>query len=237
MDQYPNQNQSVNIQIHQTNQPKSWKAKAIEVAKFLGLFLLIFTITYTLINYQTFWERTKYFYQTNIKKEDLARTFLPQIADKDPEDIAQAPVQTVSLQDNHLYIPKLAISAPIIWDIPESQILDKLHDGVIHYKETAHPGEGGNTFITGHSSYYAWDWGKYKSVFALLGKLNPGDEIIVTYQGRVYAYQVIEKFEVAPNQVEVLKKTNYPTLTLMTCTPVGTALRRLIIRASEVNPA
>ncbi|MFS8158912.1 MAG: sortase domain-bontaining protein, partial [Candidatus Roizmanbacteria bacterium] len=45
-------------------------------------------------------------------------------------------------------------------------------------------------------------------------------------------YEVFEKFEVTPDQVSVLaQQYDKPYLTLITCTPPGTVLRRLIVNA------
>jgi len=78
---------------------------------------------------------------------------------------------------------------------------------------------------------------KYKSVFALLNKLKVGDTYSVYYQGDLYTYRIFDIQEVKPNNVSVLDQpTDKRMSTLMTCTPVGTALNRLIIRADEIDP-
>ncbi|MBI5732115.1 MAG: sortase [Candidatus Magasanikbacteria bacterium] len=121
------------------------------------------------------------------------------------------------------------------WSQLEKQIQSGLQNGVVHYPGTAKPGEYGNLFMTGHSSYYPWDPGKFKDVFATLNKLEVGDRYYVYYGQIKYTYEVFEKKEVQPGNVDVLKQpVDQKISTLMTCTPVGTALRRLIITAQEV---
>ena len=149
--------------------------------------------------------------------------------------------------DNRLIVPKLGKSVPMVemsteniegenWADLEEQIQDGLRKGVVHYPGTAVPGQTGNVFITGHSSYYPWDPGKFKDVFALLGQLEIGDEFMVYYDQRKYVYKINEKFEVYPDNVEVLQQPSDKKIaTLMTCTPVGTTLRRLIIRAEQIS--
>ena len=149
--------------------------------------------------------------------------------------------------DDRIIIPKLGKSAPLVdmstehiegenWADLEEQIQDGLKEGVVHYPGTAKPGQYGNVFMTGHSSYYPWDSGQFKDVFALLGQLDPGDEFIVYYKQTKHTYRIFEKLEVQPDNVDVLEQPKDRKMaTLMTCTPVGTALRRLIIKAEEIS--
>lgn len=153
---------------------------------------------------------------------------------------------TIVPTDNRVVIPKLGKSVPLVsmsteplegenWTELEKQIQDGLRQGVVHYPGTALPGQYGNFFITGHSSYYPWDPGRFKDVFALLGQLAPGDEFYAFYDQQKYTYKITNKFEVQPGNVSVLEQPKDKKLaTMMTCTPVGTTLRRLIIQAEEV---
>lgn len=151
----------------------------------------------------------------------------------------------VTPPDNRLIIPKLDKNVPIIesdpekllnadWATLEDTFQDDLQNGVLHYPGTADPGEAGNVFITGHSSYYLWDSGRYKDVFARLAKLEVGDDIILYYDQQKYHYRVRETKEVKKDDVSVLSQTDEHLLTLMTCVPLGTNLRRLIVVAEEV---
>ncbi len=153
----------------------------------------------------------------------------------------------VAPTDNRLVVPKLGKSVPLVnmstesiqgenWSELEKQIQDGLRKGVVHYPGTAKPGQYGNVFMTGHSSYYPWDSGKFKDVFATLSKLDVGDRYYVYYDQKKYAYQITEKKEVQPNNVNVLSQpVDKKISTLMTCTPVGTTLRRLIITAEQIG--
>ena len=49
-------------------------------------------------------------------------------------------------------------------------------------------------------------------------------------------YRVREGFSIAPDQTEVLRASDTPILTLMTCWPVGTNARRWIIIADQIDP-
>lgn len=150
----------------------------------------------------------------------------------------------ISPPDNRLIIPRLKIHAPIrtaknanlnlnlaSWDEIEKQVQDALRFGVVNFPGTARPGERGNAFITGHSSYYPLLSGKYKDVFALLPQIEIGERIEVWQDQQKFIYRVSEKREVSPTETDVLNDSNDSRLTLMTCTPLGTALKRLIVTA------
>ena len=115
----------------------------------------------------------------------------------------------------------------------EQTFQNDLKEGVVHYPGTANPGEPGNVFITGHSSYYLWDTGRYKDVFARLNQLKPGDDIVLYYNQKKYHYVVRERKEVQNDDISVLDQGTEKILTLMTCSPVGTNFRRLVVVATE----
>jgi len=122
------------------------------------------------------------------------------------------------------------------YDQAENIIQQKLQMGVVRYPFTADPGEHGNVFITGHSSNYSWAKGDFNAVFALLYKLKKGDEYSIYFGGKKYTYRVFAHFEVEPEDVSVLHQPlDRKMATLMTCTPVGTTLRRLIVQADLVR--
>jgi sortase A len=142
---------------------------------------------------------------------------------------ANVPITDLS----RLIIPKLGVSAPIIYEPTaiEANIQVALRSGVIHYATTAMPGQNGNVVIFGHSSNDWWQPGEYKFVFVLLDKLVPGDFVTLDYQSKRYTYQVTGSRVVEPTAFSVLDATPTPTLSLITCTPAGTSLRRLVVSA------
>jgi sortase A len=154
----------------------------------------------------------------------------------------------VAPPDNRLIIPKIGKNVPLIsatsaalkredWKTFEADIQDALLLGVVRYPGTAEPGELGNVFITGHSSNYPWIFSKYNAVLARLPTLEIGDEYSVYYEGKLHRYRIAKKFEVSPKDVSVLEQPRDRYMsTLMTCVPIGTTLRRLVLQADEVNP-
>lgn len=107
-----------------------------------------------------------------------------------------------------------------------------LEKGVAHYQGTSLPGKGSNIFIFGHSSTN-FNQGPYATVFARLDELQNDDSVVVTYHGQPYKYTIFAKEVVEKTELSVLAPTPQEQLTLMTCWPVGTKDKRLIIKAKR----
>lgn len=136
-----------------------------------------------------------------------------------------------------ILIPKIGANARIITTNAgdEKAYLDTLKKGVGHAEGTAFPGEGENIFLFAHSTDYFWNVGTYNAVFYLLYKLEPEDTVNVFYKGQRFAYKVYEKKIVDPTDVFYLThKTNKEVLTLQTCWPPGTTLKRMLVFARPV---
>lgn len=137
-------------------------------------------------------------------------------------------------RDFGIVIPKLGINAKVIKNVDpfDSNIYQKaLTLGVAHAKGTALPGEEGNIFIFSHSSENFYLATRYNSIFYLLNKLNNGDEIDLYYDDQKYIYHAFQKQIVSPNAIDILKPSRSNTLTLMTCFPPGTDIKRLVVIA------
>jgi len=132
----------------------------------------------------------------------------------------------------------VGISAPVRWNTPieEKEVLTQLQSGVAHIKGTALPGQDGTTVIFGHSSSLPWLPGNYKDVFASLHSTTVGDTIELNLNDKMFRYRVTKKFEVKPTEISMLNATPGVHLLLITCTPIGTALRRLVIEAELTSP-
>jgi sortase A len=147
---------------------------------------------------------------------------------------------TAAGSDPKIIIPKINVEVPVVYDehsIEEKDVQAALERGVVHYANTALPGEKGNAVIVGHSSNNIFNRGKYKFVFVLLNKLEPGDTFMVDKDGKRYVYKVYDKRVVRPTDVSVLGATEKPaTITLITCDPPGTSINRLIVVAEQISP-
>jgi LPXTG-site transpeptidase (sortase) family protein len=146
----------------------------------------------------------------------------------------------------HLVIPRLSINAPIKmpntldlssndFDVFEDKLQEALKHGVVHYPNTSYPNEKGNMVLTGHSSYFPWDNGTYKDIFAILHTIEKDDDIIIFHNGEKIHYKVSKMHVISPEQTEVLNQTDDDRITLITCTPVGTTLRRFVVVAQKIS--
>lgn len=168
------------------------------------------------------------------------------VADSTPTPLATAaptPVSTpvpvpVTLPDNTFAAADLKISAPVQWNIaPDTKSMNAaLPNGLIHLAGTPLPGQKGMVAIAGHSSNYPWVKGSYNNVFAPLTKTKVGQVFELTYQGVQYRYQVSKVYQVKPNNTEVLNNNQETGIRLITCTPVGTSINRLIVEAVQIAP-
>lgn len=235
---------------------------ALDVVRFGGTFAAIFVALFVSLNFQSFSQIISPYLDPvervsalngnvsevdNALKEKLLKSPALAIAGREEGNLLSY-LPVVGPPENRVIIPKLGVNIPLVtpsyssllkedWEGVEEDIQDALQHGVVHYPGTARPGQAGNFFVTGHSSYYPWAPGEFKTVFARLHELAVGDEYWVYYGGDKHRYIITGKKEVKPSDVTVLDQpTNKRTGTLMTCTPVGTTLRRLIISSQEVDP-
>jgi sortase A len=123
-----------------------------------------------------------------------------------------------------LEIPKIQMDAIVV----EGASRRELSEGPGHMKETAQPGETGNAVITAHRDTF----------FRHIYELNKGDQIQVRRSGHTFTYEVTGKRIVMPEDISVIKPTNNPQLTLITCYPtyyIGPAPKRLVVFSKLVN--
>jgi sortase A len=135
----------------------------------------------------------------------------------------KAPVSPDQLL-TRLEIPKIQVDAIVV----EGASRRELSEGPGHMKQTAQPGETGNAVITGHRDTF----------FRHIYELNKGDQIQVRRSGRTFTYEVTGKRIVMPEDISVIKPTNDPQLTLITCYPtyyIGPAPKRLVVFSKLVD--
>lgn len=205
------------------------------------LFTSIFLIARTF--YKPIREEVRYFIDQRTEKQYVVADTI-KIQEPNPENrglLAKAfnvkPIEILTPQDPDfsIVIPKIGANSRVLANIDpgdEKTYLDALNKGVAHAAGTAYPGEGGHVFLFAHSTDYFWNVGTYNAIFYLLYKLEKNDEIDIFYKGQRYVYKVIGSEVVDPSQVQYLtRKTNREFLTLQTCWPLGTTLKRLLVFA------
>jgi LPXTG-site transpeptidase (sortase) family protein len=156
-----------------------------------------------------------------------------------PKDNAAKVFEQMALlpSDNRVVIERIGKDVPLVsvpnhqnWNQLEEFIQKGLQNGAVVHPISREPGTFGNFFVTGHSSYYKWDKGRYKDMFALLHEVKEGDIVKVYWEGREYRYKLYEKRVIDPTETSVLNQpNNHSIITLMTCTPIGTNKKRLIL--------
>lgn len=145
----------------------------------------------------------------------------------DPNSVTESSL-TSSFSTYYVSIPKLKVDqAAVIFGSTD------LKKSLIQYPKTALPGQFGSPVIFGHSVLPQFFNPKsYLTIFSTLYKLKQGDEIYIDYDHIRYKYLVEEMYEVQPTDLSVLEQRfDGRYLTLVTCSPPGTYLRRLIIKA------
>lgn len=131
-----------------------------------------------------------------------------------------------------IVIDKIDVVAPVIKNVDgrnEEVYMKELEGGVAHYEGTALPGENGNIFIFGHSSVV--DGGLYDEIFSRIDELEIGDHIRIFYEEEEYQYTIFEKKVIAENNLSVLRPTEEEQLTVMTCWPIGSNEKRIVVKA------
>lgn len=134
-----------------------------------------------------------------------------------------------ALQPLVLSIPRLHLTRYV----PEGATVPQLRRyGVGRISWTALPDRFGLLGIAGHRTTYG-------APFFRLGKLEPGDHVLVTYRGRRYDYVVTERRVVRPGDADVLQAgPGDRGIALITCTPVYSARNRLVVfgKLQSVTP-
>jgi len=123
-------------------------------------------------------------------------------------------------------------------DSENEKVYDQyLKTGVAHFKGTPLPGDGGNSFIYGHSaieSFFSNHSNNPETIFSKLDGIDIGQEVTVKKDDKVLEYIVRNKKIVSPDDFSILQPTNNKeTITMMTCWPLGIGTKRLIIIAER----
>lgn len=107
----------------------------------------------------------------------------------------------------------------------DANTMDK---GFWHFPLSSYPGSKGNAVIIGHRFKYV---PPNKNTFFHLDQLQVGDEIVIKHKEGQYTYIIVDTHIADPNDISVLENTEDYRLTLITCTPLWTSEKRLVITA------
>lgn len=191
-------------------------------AKIIARIVIFLLLFYLGASAPSLWERFNYSLSHNEEADSLLAS----------QVIAQP------VEQNHLFIPKIGLDAPITWRVSQQDIESNLDKGVVHLKDTTLPNEiSTNTLLIGYSSYYWWVGNSYYKIFNLLDQLDQGDLIKINYQGSDYIYKVESIFTANSSSLSKLLENesaskNY--LYLMSWAPTGTYFNNLIVKADLI---
>jgi sortase A len=202
-----------------------------EVLITLGVVLLLFVV------YLLFW--------TNVRSDAAAASITDDLRNQwAAPPASSAPAEPGPSNPSHtipagafaiMTIPRLGVSwySPVLEPAGQEITMDELAEGVVHYKDTALPGQIGNFAVAGHRATHG-------EPFADLDRLRPGDQVVVETRDAFYTYVVDNdprKTIVEPTAVWVLdpvpgKPEAKPTqalITLTTCNPRWASTHRMIV--------
>jgi len=206
--------------------------------------LIIAGVTFTLVSFWPFISAEFKFWWDNFRGVQyvIAGDNLPAPKKSGFGDLLEPPppIQIVPASTEFgIVIEKIDVNSPIVPEVNSwnyQEYIAALAKGVAHAKGTAFPGEttkeNNNVFLFAHSAINPIQAKKYNSVFYLLRKLEVGDRVVTFYKGKRADYIVFDKKVVEATDTRYLTKpSKEPILTLQTCDPPGSSLRRLIVTA------
>jgi len=161
--------------------------------------------------------------------------------DARPEFPGPGVMRIVPVEDEFgIVIEKINLNAEVFPNIDAGNpddFLPVLKQGVAHALGSKFPNQEGNVFLFGHSTDAFYNVGRYNALFFLIGKLEEGDKVSLYYQETRYKYEVIDKVVVAPEGIKPYldQIKDKKTLTLQTCYPPGTSLKRLLVIARQLE--
>lgn len=204
-----------------------------EIKKLFKYFVLLFCLSFVLTNWDIYGWVFNYRAVTGFFQDFFSKNKAAAVIDN--SGMATSVAEAIVFE-NTINIPKIDISAPVVFFEDENEMDTILHDsldkGVIHYPKSVLPGEAGQTILLGHSAPPGWPKIKYDWVFSKINQLAAGDKIILDFEGENYVYNVTQYF--------ILNKGKEPPynlasaeniLLLISCWPPGKNQQRIFVEA------
>lgn len=204
----------------------------------VALLLAVAILTFGLY---TAWQRTaQHVTDTSPPTSVAAAALLPEAIPSQPDPTTEpsSSTETASpptagnlpfLKNNpRIRIGKIGVDMPIV----EGQSENVLFRGAWRSPWSSTPEAGGNTVLFGHRYLHL---PPHPETFYSLDKIAVGDTFEVFWNGKTRTYRISETFIVPPTDVSVLKQTDRPVVTLITCTPIFTTKNRLIVRGELIE--
>lgn len=170
------------------------------------------------------------YYQTEIlvlKNHLVPPADLPPIVTPSPVDLRATSV---------INLPTLSDPLPLIYSdtLDESTIQQQLKQGAVVLPLGTSFGDPGNVVVTAHSSGTE-AFGQYRFAFSQLSELSVGSEYSIATPTGTYHYRVYAKEIVWPHEVDKLPNDDRSTVTLVTCWPLWTNFKRLLVHSELIS--
>lgn len=187
--------------------------------KEIGRFLILFSLIYVAVLLIIILVRS-------LEKIKRAEIFSPVFISSGKEECS------FIREENSILISRIEIEAPLIFLEDSGSDFEKaLDEGVVHYPESALPGEKGVAVFLGHSAPLGWPKIHYDWVFSALNKLESGDEVYISYNNHCYHYIVLDKSFLDKGEELPEDLSEDSSLVLISCWPPGRNLKRIAVRA------
>ena len=212
-----------------------------EAKNFLGIFVFLILLSLVIINwgtikgifsyektYKELYHETLSFLRSKFINEEKKTTlFVPEVklSEKDFEYTGK---------ENSIEIPKIGITAPIIFSQSDSNgdMALALKKGVVFYPDSVLPGKEGKTVILGHSAPPGWPKINYDWVFTRINELEAGDEILLYFEHKKYPYRVtLKTFLKKGDEIPNNSSESPSSLVLLSCWPPGIDQKRIAVTA------
>lgn len=204
----------------------------------LGLSILVWVV-WPILSFQLFYAKATNYIVTPLSEDFLTAKAQEEEASgldlskasswfpKKPATTTDSPVDSYALS-----IPKLRLNKALV-----KIGTDDLSESIIHYGGTGLPGKYGNSVLFGHSILpQFYNPQNYLSIFSLLPQLIEDDDLYVHFDGVDYKYKVVSMRVTDPGDVTGLEQRyDGSYITLVTCVPPGTYLKRLWVTAKQTS--
>ncbi len=218
--------------------------------RFVVMFFLIFTTTYTILYVVDFLpeaptEEVKTVAPaTSVTSDTMsngifqAETLEPATTEPLNIDITEEPVTIAPIEKvlpQSIYIAKLDKTVDVLNPISRSvaDLDTALLGGVVRHPDSATLDREGNVFILGHSSYLPNVLNKNYQALNGIQNLQWGDTIEVSGGDKTYVYRVEKVYKAKASELVVPIADTGNMLTLATCNSFGSADDRYIVEASR----
>jgi len=154
------------------------------------------------------------------------------------EVAVETALPSVAPETSVLEMKLLEDPLPLVFSetLDEPTLQEYLKEGAVVLPLGTTFGEPGNVVITAHSTGTT-SFGPYRFAFAKLSELKAGDEFSVRTPKATYTYKVFGDEIVWPHEVDKLPNDDRSTVTLVTCWPLWTNFKRLLVHGELVNVA